>query len=103
LTPAHAGRLAHAYGTRASKLLGSAKSMADLGRNFGATLTESEVRYLMSVEWARTAEDVVWRRSKLGLRLSSSEIAAIDDWMAAQRPALETPLDNPLAEAGGRT
>jgi glycerol-3-phosphate dehydrogenase len=103
LTPAHAGRLAHAYGTRASKLLGSAKSMADLGRNFGATLTESEVRYLMSVEWARTAEDVVWRRSKLGLRLSSGEIAAIDDWMAAQRPALETPLSTPLAEAGGRT
>ena len=74
-------------------------------------MTESEVKYLMTVEWARTAEDVVWRRSKLGLRLSSDEIAAIDDWMAARRPALETPLDNPLdnplgnplAEAGGRT
>jgi glycerol-3-phosphate dehydrogenase len=99
LTPAHAGRLAHAYGTRASKLLGTAKSIADLGRSFGATLTESEVKYLMSVEWARTAEDVVWRRSKLGLRLSSGEIAAIDDWMAAQRPALESPA----LEAGGRT
>jgi len=98
LTPAHAGRLAHAYGTRAGKLLGTAKSMADLGQSFGATLTESEVRYLMSVEWARTAEDVVWRRSKLGLRLSSDEIAAIDGWMAARRPALETPL----VEAGGR-
>lgn len=103
LTPAHAGRLAHAYGTRAAKLLGTAKSAADLGQSFGATLTESELRYLMSVEWARTAEDVVWRRSKLGLRLSLDEIAAIDDWMAARRPALETPLDNPLAEAGGRT
>ena len=103
LTPAHAGRLAHAYGTRASKLLGNAKSIADLGQSFGATLTESEVRYLMSVEWARTAEDVVWRRSKLGLRLSSGEIAAIDDWMAAQRPALEAPLEIPLTEAGGRT
>jgi glycerol-3-phosphate dehydrogenase len=99
LTPAHAGRLAHAYGTRASKMLGAAKSMADLGRNFGATLTESEVKYLMAVEWARTAEDVVWRRSKLGLRLSAAEIAAIDDWMAAQRPASESPL----LEAGGRT
>jgi glycerol-3-phosphate dehydrogenase len=99
LTPAHAGRLAHAYGTRAGKLLGTAKSIADLGQSFGATLTESELRYLMSAEWARTAEDVVWRRSKLGLRLSSDEIAAIDDWMAARRPALETPL----AEAGGRT
>jgi glycerol-3-phosphate dehydrogenase len=103
LTPAHAGRLAHAYGTRAAKLLGTAKSIADLGQSFGATLTESELQYLMSVEWARTAEDVVWRRSKLGLRLSSDEIAAIDDWMAARRPALQTPLGNPLAEAGGRT
>jgi glycerol-3-phosphate dehydrogenase len=99
LTSAHAGRLAHAYGTRAGKVLGAAKSMADLGRNFGATLTESEVKYLMAVEWARTAEDVVWRRSKLGLRLSAAEIAAIDDWMAAYRPALESPV---LA-AGGRT
>jgi glycerol-3-phosphate dehydrogenase len=99
LTPAHAGRLAHAYGTRAAKMLGTAKSIADLGRSFGATLTEAEVKYLMTVEWARTAEDVVWRRSKLGLRLSASEIAAIDDWMAAHRPAPESPL----LEAGGRT
>jgi glycerol-3-phosphate dehydrogenase len=85
LTPAHANRLAHAYGTHARKLLGDAKSMADLGQSFGATLTEREVRYLMSVEWARTAEDIVWRRSKLGLRLSANEIAAIDDWIAAYR------------------
>ncbi len=99
LTPAHASRLAHAYGTRATKLLGSAKSMADLGQAFGATLTESEVRYLMANEWARTAEDVVWRRSKLGLRLSPAEIAAIDDWMAAHRVSIE----RPLLEAGGRT
>jgi glycerol-3-phosphate dehydrogenase len=85
LTPAHANRLAHAYGTHASRLLGDANSMADLGQSFGAGLTEREVRYLMSVEWARTAEDIVWRRSKLGLRLSAAEIAAIDDWIAAQR------------------
>ena len=99
LTPAHANRLAHAYGTRASKLLGNAKSLADLGQSFGATLTESEVRYLMSAEWACTAEDIVWRRSKLGLRLSAAEIAAIDDWMAAHRVQAE----RPLREAGGRT
>jgi glycerol-3-phosphate dehydrogenase len=85
LTPAHANRLAHAYGTRAAKVLGTAKSMADLGRDFGATLTESEVRYLISCEWACTAEDVVWRRSKLGLRMSAAEIAALDDRLAAQR------------------
>ena len=97
---AHANRLAHAYGTRATKLLGNAKSMADLGQSFGATLTESEVRYLMSAEWAMTAEDVVWRRSKLGLRLSADEIAALDEWMAAAHRAQS---ERPLHEAGGRT
>ncbi len=99
LTPTHANRLAHAYGTRAAKLLGSARSMADLGQSFGATLTESEVRYLMVSEWARTAEDIVWRRSKLGLRLSAAEIAAIDDWIDTHR----IPLEGALLEAGGRT
>ena len=52
LTQEHASRLAHAYGTRATKLLGSAKSLADLGQSFGATLTAAEVNYLMSSEWA---------------------------------------------------
>jgi glycerol-3-phosphate dehydrogenase len=99
LTAAHANRLAHAYGTRATKWLGAAKSMADLGQSFGATLTASEVSYLMSVEWALTAEDIVWRRSKLGLRMSATEIAALDDWIAAHR----VPLETPLLEAGGRT
>ena len=83
LSPSHAGRLAHAYGTRAVKVLGNAKTMADLGQAFGATLTESEVRYLIAAEWACTAEDIVWRRSKLGLRLSAAEVSAIDDWIAA--------------------
>jgi glycerol-3-phosphate dehydrogenase len=99
LSQAHANRLAHAYGTRAGKLLGNAKTIDDLGRSFGATLTEREVRYLMSSEWACTAEDIVWRRSKLGLRLSPSEIAAIDDWIAAQRVAPQSAS----LEAGGRT
>jgi glycerol-3-phosphate dehydrogenase len=98
LTPVHANRLAHAYGTRATKLLGTAKTLADLGQSFGATLTESELRYLMSVEWARTAEDVVWRRSKLGLRLSPAEIAAIEAWMVANRGSSE----RPALEARGR-
>jgi glycerol-3-phosphate dehydrogenase len=99
LSQAHANRLAHAYGTRAAKLLGAAKSLADLGQSFGATLTESEVRYLISVEWARTAEDIVWRRSKLGLQMSPAEIASLDDWIAAHR----APSENPVLEAGGRT
>ena len=87
LTPVHAGRLARAYGTRASKLLGSAKSMADLGQCFGATLTEAEVRYLMSVEWACTAEDIVWRRSKLGLRMTKAEIADVDAYLRLSQAA----------------
>lgn len=99
LTSAHANRLAHAYGTRASKLLGNAKTLSDLGRSFGATLTESEVKYLMSAEWARTADDIVWRRSKLGLRMSPVEIAAIDDWIAVHHVSSE----GPLLEAEGRT
>ena len=99
LGAAHASRLAHAYGTRASKLLGNAKSLADLGQSFGAGLTESEVRYLMANEWARSAEDIVWRRSKLGLRLSAAEIAALEDWIAANH----VPSGRPLLEAGGRT
>ncbi|MBN8963729.1 MAG: glycerol-3-phosphate dehydrogenase [Rhizobiales bacterium] len=83
LTAAHASRLAHAYGTRAVKMLGGAKSMADLGRAFGATLTEREVDYLMTQEWARSAEDVVWRRSKLGLQMSAADIAMLEAWMKA--------------------
>jgi glycerol-3-phosphate dehydrogenase len=98
LTPAHASRLAHAYGTRAAKWLGNAKSLADLGQSFGAGLTESEVRYLMAHEWARSAEDIVWRRSKLGLRLSAGEIAALEDWIAANH----VPTGRPLLEAGRR-
>jgi glycerol-3-phosphate dehydrogenase len=73
LERAHVERLAGAYGTRAERLLCKAKSAADLGYQFGATLTEAEVRYLIEQEWAKTAEDILWRRSKLGLRLSPPE------------------------------
>ena len=91
-------RLAHAYGTRASKVLDKASSATDLGQLFGDTLTEREVRYLIAHEFARTAEDIVWRRSKLGLRLSADEVRALDDWIATHRSG----LDLPLKEAGGR-
>ena len=85
LSTEQATRLARAYGTRARKLLGKASSSADLGQDFGATLTEAEVRYLMTQEWALTADDIVWRRSKLGLRLSVDQVAALDRWMAHER------------------
>ena len=82
LTPAHAERLAGAYGTRARDILGGARAGADLGVWFGATLTQAEVRYLMTQEWARTADDVLWRRSKLGLAFTPSEAAALARFMA---------------------
>ena len=80
-----ARRLVRAYGTEARQILADAKSLADLGRDFGASLTEAEVVWLMEKEYARTAEDVVWRRNKLGLRLSTEEIAELDRWMAERR------------------
>ena len=72
-------RLLRAYGTRTYAWLDGATSAAGLGQVYGADLTEAEVRYLVRAEWARTGEDVVWRRSKLGLRLSPDEIAAVDE------------------------
>jgi glycerol-3-phosphate dehydrogenase len=76
-----ARRLIRRYGTRATALLGKAGSITDLGRNFGSDLYEVEVRYLIAQEWARTAADVLWRRSKKGLYLSKEEAAALDIFM----------------------
>lgn len=79
--PAQAARIARAYGTLAREWLGSARSFADLGVSFGAGLSAAEVDYLMAEEWAVSADDVVWRRSKLGLRLTAAEVGALDAWM----------------------
>ncbi len=79
-----AERLVHAYGTDARLLLGAAQAAADLGRDFGATLTEAELDWLHRHEFARTAEDVLWRRTKLGLRLSEAEARAVAAWMEAR-------------------
>ncbi|WP_428534739.1 glycerol-3-phosphate dehydrogenase [Rhodopila sp.] len=81
-------RLLRAYGTRIDRLIGDATCQADLGPVFGADLTEAELRYLVTAEWARTAADVLWRRGKLGLRLSADQIAAVED--AMQRIVRET-------------
>ena len=72
------------YGTLTRQLLGNARRRADLGRELGGDLTEAEVAYLMDREFARTAEDVVWRRTKSGLRMGADDIAALDQWMAAR-------------------
>jgi glycerol-3-phosphate dehydrogenase len=79
-------RLARAYGTLVPDILRDARSATDLGRSFGAGLTESELNYLAEREWAMSAEDVVWRRSKLGLRLSKDQIEEIDAFLKAARP-----------------
>jgi glycerol-3-phosphate dehydrogenase len=73
LSDEHARRLVRAYGTRVGRILGSAKSLDDLGECLGADLTAAEVRYQMTHEWAQVADDVLWRRSKLGLLLSREE------------------------------
>jgi glycerol-3-phosphate dehydrogenase len=88
LTAVHVRRLVAAYGTDAARMLGAARSMPDLGHDFGGTLTELEVRHLIENEWARTAEDVVWRRAKLGLRMTAAEIGALDTWMHGHRQSL---------------
>jgi glycerol-3-phosphate dehydrogenase len=85
LAPEHAGRLVTAYGTRAAAMLDGARDMPDLGRHFGADLTEREVAFLMDREWAETAADVIWRRSKLGLRMTAAETAELGNWMASRR------------------
>jgi glycerol-3-phosphate dehydrogenase len=96
LPPDHAGRLVRAYGTRIDRVLGMAKTQQDLGVRFGADLTEAEVRYLMQQEWAQTADDVLWRRTKLGLRLSPAEKEALAGFMAvAQGPGGPPARENP--------
>lgn len=81
LEPALVARLARGYGTRAWALLGDAAGIEALGRHFGAGLYELEVVWLMREEWAQTAEDVLWRRTKLGLRLSPQEAAELELFM----------------------
>jgi glycerol-3-phosphate dehydrogenase len=88
LSEAEAQRLFAAYGSRVAGILGEAKSRADLGRSFGEALTEAEVRYLMTKEWARFPEDVLWRRSKLGLTISAEDSAALAAFMTRTASSL---------------
>jgi glycerol-3-phosphate dehydrogenase len=87
LDRALAERLVRAYGTRVTKLLDGARAMSDLGADFGAGLTEREVDYLMREEWAQSADDILWRRSKLGLRFSREQTAALEDVMRRKADA----------------
>ncbi len=91
LDPATARRVAGAYGTGARDIFAGARTAADLGRDFGAGLFEREVRHLVADEYAMTAADIVWRRSKLGLRMTAGEIEALDDWLAENRKPSSAP------------
>ncbi len=81
LDRAWAKRLIRAYGTEAKAILAGATTKEDLGQRFGANLTEREVLWLMKNEYAQAADDIVWRRSKLGLLMSKEDISALDNWM----------------------
>jgi glycerol-3-phosphate dehydrogenase len=71
---------ARLYGTRMRMFLGDAKSLDGLGRRFGARLYEAEVQYLCAREWARSAEDVLFRRTKENLHMTKAEITAFTAW-----------------------
>jgi glycerol-3-phosphate dehydrogenase len=81
LAESHALRLVEAYGTRTRQVLDGATRPNDLGPRFGADLTGAEIDYLMRHEWAETAEDVLWRRSKLGLVLIKEQREAVGRFM----------------------
>ncbi|WOJ88769.1 glycerol-3-phosphate dehydrogenase [Methylocapsa polymorpha] len=87
LPAALALRLAHAYGTRVEKILRGARSAKDLGEDFGAGLSRAEIDYLIDQEWALSAEDILWRRSKLGLSLSPAEAARVETYVAERAKA----------------
>ncbi|HEY2135581.1 MAG TPA: glycerol-3-phosphate dehydrogenase, partial [Xanthobacteraceae bacterium] len=82
LAERHAARLLAAYGSRVRLVLDGVARAEDLGPRFGGDLTGAEIRYLMRHEWAETADDVLWRRSKLGLHLSKDDRAAVERFMA---------------------
>jgi glycerol-3-phosphate dehydrogenase len=77
-------RLVSAYGSRLHQVLGEARDKADLGPEFGPELTGAEVRYLMAKEWARFPDDILWRRSKLGLTMEPADRERLAAFMAAQ-------------------
>jgi glycerol-3-phosphate dehydrogenase len=77
-------RLVRTYGTRADALLEGITSQSDLGQIFGTDLSEREVLYMMKEEWVTTADDILWRRSKLGLRFSPGEKADLEQFVTKQ-------------------
>jgi glycerol-3-phosphate dehydrogenase len=86
-----ATRLARAYGTRAEIILGKAQSVRGLGAAFGAGLFQAEIDYLIDQEFALTADDILWRRSKLYLHLSGDQITAVGTYVKSRARTSERP------------
>jgi len=78
-------RLARAYGSRVAEPSSSANALADLGTEVAPGLFEAELRFLITEEWALSADDVLWRRSKLGLHYTPSQRQCVHDWMQQQQ------------------
>ncbi|MEM9973364.1 MAG: glycerol-3-phosphate dehydrogenase [Pseudomonadota bacterium] len=93
LTAPWARRLARAYGTEARALIGEATTASDLGEDFGATITARELDWVAEHEWVRTAEDFLWRRTKLGLRVDHAQAAQIEGYLGGKRGALKPALE----------
>ncbi|MBU0858515.1 MAG: hypothetical protein KJ667_01130, partial [Alphaproteobacteria bacterium] len=74
-------RYARAYGTRMGDVIGKARDLAGLGQHYGDDIYEAELHYLVEYEWARTAEDVLWRRSKSGLHIAPETAKAVESVM----------------------
>ena len=90
LSPKDINRLFNSYGTVINSLMENVKGYEDMGIHFGEGLYEIEVNYLQLHEWAITAEDILWRRSKLGLTISAQGKKKLQDWLDANEPAIES-------------
>jgi glycerol-3-phosphate dehydrogenase len=82
IAPSQLDRYVRYYGTRSNDLLAGVQNASDLGRCFGADLTQREVDFLVRSEWAVSAEDIIWRRTKLGLRLTPAEVDDLSNYLA---------------------
>lgn len=84
-------RLTNAYGTKVHDVLADATCLNDLGECFGADLHQQEVSYLVNQEWARSADDVLWRRTKLGLHFNAQQTLALETFIDMEKKTTQTP------------
>jgi len=103
LSNSHAHRLMRLYGSLSREILGDAMTYGELGRFFGGNLYENEVRYLMEREWARSVEDILWRRTKEGLNLSDSEVRTLSDFLKEVITEADSSSDDGEVLAGSST